>query len=591
MKISQLFSGEPHIKDTDEETGVKSVRVQDINRQIQALIPGQTIRGEIVSGNGTEIQIKLAEDLLLNARVDLGVHLEQGQVVTFEVRNNGSSLSLSPLFTNISADVTILKAIEMAGLPVNQSSVEMTKQLMNAGLPVNRSTLQQVFREIHSYPANEISDVVNLHRMQMPVNDSNMQQMTAYRNMNHSLLEGMHEVLDQLPETLTKVFSEGKTKEAVEIFREIMSMISGEDVVSLDDGSVISKTQLQGEATKDGAIEVLNREFEALLFDKETGLPASDSVHFGEAIEYSLTESLQPEETANGTVAIGEPKEEIPETGWSGKEIPEAGWSGKEEAVTGILQNSSEQTAVGNQNDSENSWIDSKVIETIIRAEAERISSQGITEGRGFKKILEEGLKEQWMLRPEELVEPGKVEELYRRLHRQLKELSETLENGKQQDTPVYKAVTNMVRNLDFIQQVNQMFTYLQLPLHINRTDTHGDLYIYTNKRSLAKKDGNISALLHLDMEHLGPLDVYVALQGEKVNTRFCVADEGILDFLEQHMNLLTDRLQRRGYDCKVNLSINENRSEGEAEAGALEPLWQQDKGSILSQYAFDVRT
>ena len=39
-------------------------------------------------------------------------------------------------------------------------------------------------------------------------------------------------------------------------------------------------------------------------------------------------------------------------------------------------------------------------------------------------------------------------------------------------------------------------------------------------------KDGNVSALLHLDMENLGPMDVYVAMQNNRVNTHFYMQDD-----------------------------------------------------------------
>ena len=92
------------------------------------------------------------------------------------------------MFTNVASDVNVLKAIDMAGLPVNQDSVMMTEQLMKAGLPVNRSMLQQVYREIRAFPQNVVSDVVNLHKLNLTVNETNMQQMSAYRNLEHQIV-------------------------------------------------------------------------------------------------------------------------------------------------------------------------------------------------------------------------------------------------------------------------------------------------------------------------------------------------------------------------------------------------------------------
>lgn len=229
-----------------------------------------------------------------------------------------------------------------------------------------------------------------------------------------------------------------------------------------------------------------------------------------------------------------------------------------------------------------------KLLETSTGTDGRRGLLQ-LFSGRDFRALLTERLKSNWTLKPEDVSQPEKVENLYRHLDRQLKGLAQTLESAGQQGSNAYRAVTNVSQNVDFMNQLNQMYTYVQLPLRLQQSDAHGDLYVYTNRRSLADSDGKVSALLHLDMENLGSLDVYVTLQNMKVNTKFSVADEEILDFLEAHMELLTERLQKRGYDCSCTMSTE--GIEKEESAGGLAPLLGQDRGILLSQYAFDVRT
>lgn len=158
MKLSQLFSGEVRTDNTGHAAQLTPAQTEQMNRQIRSLVPGQTISGEIVGRNGNEVQIKISEDMVLNARIDRNMNIEIGKNMTFEVKNNGSSLTLSPLFTNVATGVNVLKALEMAGLPVNRDTVDMTEQLMAAGLPVNKGSLQQIFREINSFPQGTVSD-------------------------------------------------------------------------------------------------------------------------------------------------------------------------------------------------------------------------------------------------------------------------------------------------------------------------------------------------------------------------------------------------------------------------------------------------
>ena len=184
---------------------------------------------------------------------------------------------------------------------------------------------------------------------------------------------------------------------------------------------------------------------------------------------------------------------------------------------------------------------------------------------------------------------PEKVEELYQKLGKQLKGLSNLLEENGQRGSSAYQNVTNLSQNVDFLQQINQTYAYIQLPLHLRQGEHKtGELFVYTNKKNLARKDGQVSALLHLDMEHLGPLDVYVALKDTKVSTKFYVQNDAILDYLEANMDVLTERLQKRGYDCKCETTL---RTELQQTAQAMTPLLKTEGSVPVAQYAFDVRT
>ena len=137
------------------------------------------------------------------------------------------------------------------------------------------------------------------------------------------------------------------------------------------------------------------------------------------------------------------------------------------------------------------------------------------------------------------------------------------------------------------MNQLNHVFTYIQLPLKLAGNSAHGDLYVYTNKKNLAARDGNVSALLHLDMEHLGALDVYVAMQQNKVSTNFTFQDESSLDLVEQHISLLNERLLKRGYDLKTQFSVKEDKQENEI----VQAMLSAGKNiSVLSRTSFDMR-
>lgn len=577
-------------------TGASSTA--SLNRQIRSLVPGQTIRGEVISRNGGDVQIKLADDMIMQAKVDPNMNLEVGKNMTFEVRNNGSALMLSPLFENMSVDVNVLKALDMAGLPVNETSVSMTRQMMEAGLPVDKNALQQMYREINSFPQAEVSDIVNLHKLGLPVNQENVDQMISYRNLTHQLVEGMDTVLGALPEAMEGMLAEGNLQGLSELYRELFALVqegagdvlmSGEELISGQPEAALENVDMQASVNTDimSAGDVVAEEATA---------------HLGKTPELAAEMLLEESGTAGESVGVDgretaeEAQIQAQDAGFSAASrtalsdqlmsaLSQLPMSAEEvEQLAAQLQ----RFGQGELSPEQLFAIAGRMMEAAQTAEGGVQSLHQIFSGGDFKELLTEQLKNLWMIKPEELAEPGKVDDLYKRLDRQLKTLTQALESGGQAESTAYRATVSMTQNIDFLNQLNQMYAYVQLPLHLSQGDAHGDLYVYANKKNLAQNDGKISALLHLDMEHLGPVDVYVTLEQSKVNTKFYVRDDEMLDFLSEHMDILTERLKKRGYDCSFSMTT---RGDNREESSGIAPILSQEKGVLLSQYAFDVRT
>lgn len=204
-----------------------------------------------------------------------------------------------------------------------------------------------------------------------------------------------------------------------------------------------------------------------------------------------------------------------------------------------------------------------------------------------FNEAFKELVKQELMLSPEETTKE-KIKDLYSKLGKQLQVVSEALDKSSLLETNLGKNVTQMNQNVNFLNQMNQMYAYIQLPLKLAGNEAHGELYVYSNKKRLSSEDGEVSALLHLDMDHLGPVDVYVAMQYEKVSTQFYLKDEEMLDFVNDHMEILTDRLKARGYDMSVKMSV---RNTPEEENSCMTELLRTHSNiPLLATESFDVR-
>jgi len=542
MKLTGWFS-QDKIADNSRVQTPNNANTEQVNRQIRALVPGQTLRGEVVSREGNNAQIRLLQDVLVDAKVDADIRLELGQNITFQVKNNGQTLNLSPLFTNMATEGTVLKALDMASLPVNENTVAMTKQLMDAGLPIDKNTLQQIWHESNAFPDAEILDLVNLHRVELPVTEENITQMASYRNLTHQLTAGIAETGESLTNMLQGLVESGDIEQAATIYSEVLELLAFEDAAG---ETVTGQQQTEGPLPEPGVdVTVTPEEAEQM--------PVKPSATAPEAVPGQKTIIEEPTETAPGN-------------GQTIKENP--GAEKTQEAPQ--LQNLQKLLKQG---------LETKDIPLL----------RSILHNSKVAELPAKLLADRWSIKPEDVESPEKVEELYQKLGKQLKGLSNLLEENGQRGSSAYQNVTNLSQNVDFLQQINQTYAYIQLPLHLRQGEHKtGELFVYTNKKNLARKDGQVSALLHLDMEHLGPLDVYVTLKDTKVSTKFYVQNDAILDYLEANMDVLTERLQKRGYDCKCETTL---RTELQQTAQAMAPLLKTEGSVPVAQYAFDVRT
>ena len=226
-----------------------------------------------------------------------------------------------------------------------------------------------------------------------------------------------------------------------------------------------------------------------------------------------------------------------------------------------------------------------------LRGDMPEQALQKLLGGKEFQVLLKDQISRQWTIEPQNVADKKQIEQLYERIREQTARLSQALETAGKGDAPVARSVQNLQSNVDFMNQMNHLYTYVQLPLKMLGNNAHGDLYVYTNKKNLAARDGQVSALLHLDMEHLGPLDVYVTMKDRQVATNFTVMDDSILSLIEKNIDILNKRLEGRGYSLKAQMHVKETAGEEEAESTIMRTLLSQQKNiSVLSRTSFDMR-
>ena len=180
-----------------------------------------------------------------------------------------------------------------------------------------------------------------------------------------------------------------------------------------------------------------------------------------------------------------------------------------------------------------------------------------------FSSLLKEEFLRSFLLSPADMIKEGGIQKYYHKLSKQLDDLDQLLNHRLLNNSTlaegnlmsgngagIKETVGQLKSNLDFMKLLNQFFSYVQLPVNTKEQATHADLYVYTRKETLKKKNASIHALLHLNMDHLGGLDVDVTLNNRTVTAKFSVEDDKIARLFSSNLSLLEDALLEKGYLC-----------------------------------------
>ncbi|MCM1121059.1 MAG: flagellar hook-length control protein FliK [Eubacterium sp.] len=566
----------------------KGERLYRMQSEIRNLAPGQTIQGTVVSRDGTSVQIALNQDMLINARIDQSINLMLGQNMSFEVKvNSGSVLSLSPLYANMANEATVMRALSAAGLPETANNIEMVAVMMEEGMPIDKESLGNMSRLLMEFPTQNPASLIQMTRLGIPVTENNIEQFEMYQNANHQLLGSAETVMNELPNVFHELMGEGKMEQVYAFLENVLDIFTGDET----EGIVVQKEEGQTQ-TADGTVVVkATQETQDVQNGQNMASAVKDVVAESalDLTETSTTDGLVKQSVQQDIQQNA--YQNIQQGAQQSAVLTEKQWNALGDMLKelGEDEHTAEQIKSGELPPKE---VLSLIKEFIPKAGADHLHErmmERLLDGKEFETLLKSEVGRQWLIEPKDVADPHKVEELYERVREQSARLNEALQAAGKTDVPMAKSAQNIQNNIDFMNQMNHVFTYVQLPLKMLDNNAHGDLYVYTNKKNLAAKDGNVSALLHLDMEHLGPLDVYVTMQQNKVSTNFTLQDESALDLIEQHISLLDERLAKRGYDLKAQFKVKEE--EEEQGSGIMNTILNHEKNiSVLSRTSFDMR-
>ena len=559
------------------------------NEYLSKFSAGQTVEGKITGVKGNEVQIELPNGGQVNAKLDNAMALQPGQTVTFEVRSNSADqISLTPLYTNLAMDPTAARALTAAGMALNSETLAMTNAMMDAGMNIDRSSLGDMYHLISSFPGQDIPNMVEMQKLGLPVNEQTIEQYSAFKNYENQITEGMQEITEQALSLYEELAGEDGSPEALHYMRELTDLFAREmpgetaatvlqDPAQTDPAAAGTILKEQGAVLDPEMMKNVTDLADQMLRKPEGEVPPEKAEFQKEVTE--LLKQLQTEDVSAGKT----PAEQVKQTIVRILQQAAPGASVTAE-VAGLAPTDAQMLKLSNALlkalDGDTGEITNKALQQQFK---------DLFETPAFKEVVKNAMKDSWSLRPDQVGEKANVENLYQKLTQQSKEMTQLLGQIAKPESGLAQSLGNMSNNLDFMNQMNQSFQYIQLPLKMSGSEATGDLYVYSDKKSLANNDGNVSAMLHLDMQYLGTVDVYTAISsGNQVSTKFYLESDEVMDLIEAHIDELNARLTQRGYSIRTEVKKHSDQDE---DSGKIRKLTAPTAAAKpLMKQSFDVR-
>ena len=592
--------------------------MQKVVSTLEELSSGSVFEGTVSSVKNGKVTLALSDGQTITARLSGKVPLSQGTPMFFQVKSNdGATIEIKPYTGAGSGGNPILtNALTEGTVPVTERNLAMVDAMMKEQMPIDKQSLLNMARIANMNPGVDITTVVNMTKLGIPVSPEMAAQFENYMTDEHAILQEMDQAMNELADLAGS--HDLTPDQAVQMNQKILSILLPEQTVAgeavntegqietggqtMAEGQIVTGGQITaegqivtgGQTTSEGQILTDGR-----LGAEEQTVNGEQTTTAGQAIQegtggQALGDVLSEQQFSS----LGRLLQNIPSLVESTKLFPEA----MEQDIfidtledESVVQNLMAEDAKGEAADGKTALDKNLTVSDFLRTVSQLLSenngaaSQSIQKLFGsdaYKSLLRNVMEQQWLIQPEALKQEKKISQLYEKLEQQMRQVEDALKEAGVTKTRFPETAAEVRGNIEFMNQLNQAYTYVQVPLKLSGQNANGELYVYTNKKNLRDPDAELSAFLHLDMEHLGSTDVSVKMQHRNVKTNFYMADDASYDLVEKYLPILEQKLKDKGYQCTITMTKEEKK------VSFGDDFLRKDmpQTGTLHRYSFDVR-
>ena len=505
---------------------------------------GTVFSGDIIDVRNSFIKILLDGNQTITAKAGDNSNLNIGDYIRFMIKDNtGDQILIKALNVDNSHTNPLIMALKSANIPVTEDNMNMISEMMRNEMPIDANSVNEMYKNISMFEKSNPKTIVNLVRHEIPLNETNIAGYEKYINYEHRLNYELSSIVDDIPKALDSVLQKDASA-AKNIFNEIINNLP--DFVEVHGNIDI--------AADENIFNFINDEAGIILPDKSLSneVVTDNSVGVDLSNEAVTDNSVGVDNSAAETSA----NELLENTGLNGNNIPNKEFLLK---LTNDLNDNQFSALLKNE----------KVLKYIKAGILKEFSID-------VNKLNSNG---------EELKD--NIKSLYEKLENKIRQLEADFKNYPKEAANLLEKTNGLKQNLSFMNEINQMASYVQLPLKFSESTNHGDLYVYNkNHGKLADKEV-LTAFMHLDMDNLGATYVDIKLENERLSTNFSLADDLSAKIVEEHLSELKERLTLAGY----NVSINVKTEKTTEEENPFEKVLEIDRPKMsIKRFSFDVR-
>ena len=598
--------------------------MQKVVSTLEELSSGSVFEGTVSSVKNGKVTLALSDGQTITARLSGKVPLSQGTPMFFQVKSNdGATIEIKPYTGAGSGGNPILtNALTEGTVPVTERNLAMVDAMMKEQMPIDKQSLLNMARIANMNPGVDITTVVNMTKLGIPVSPEMAAQFENYMTDEHAILQEMDQAMNELADLAGS--HDLTPDQAVQMNQKILSILLPEQTVAgesvntegqietggqtMAEGQIVTggqitaegqivtggQTTAEGQTTSEGQILTDGR-----LGAEEQTVNGEQTTTAGQAVRegtggQALGEVLSEQQFSS----LGRLLQNIPSLVESTKLFPEA----MEQDIfidtledESVAQNLMTEGAAWEAADGKTALDKNLTVSDFLRTVSQILSenngaaSQSIQKLFGsdaYKSLLRNVMEQQWLIQPEALKQEKKISQLYEKLEQQMRQVEDALKEAGVTKTRFPETAAEVRGNIEFMNQLNQAYTYVQVPLKMSGQNANGELYVYTNKKNLRDPDAELSAFLHLELEHLGSTDVSVKMQHRNVKTNFYMADDASYDLVEKYLPILEQKLKDKGYQCTITMTKEEKK------VSFGDDFLRKDmpQTGTLHRYSFDVR-